>query len=98
MLDLGGLPGESLIRTGVADLRGGRLTVEALTLAVANERLRSLGIEISCPVPLPDERELALYEELQRSAVDDPFARYSSLIRELDSFLEAAEGRRRRAA
>ena len=41
------------------------------------------------------DREIALYEHLCSSGVDDAYARYNALLRELTSFLEAGEARRR---
>lgn len=98
MVEIDGLPGEALVRQGLADLGRGSLSPAALTLAVASERLRALGAELPDTVELPAETEVALYAALQRSSVDDPFHRYNALLRELGSFLEAAEGRRRRSA
>lgn len=37
-----------------------------------------------------------LYQLLVEAQVDDPYLSYNALLRELDSFLEAAEGRLRR--
>lgn len=95
MVDLADLPGAMLVRRGVDDLAERRLSVEALTVAIASERLRQLGIELA-PAVLPPDRELALYEALL-AGEGDAYARYNSLRRELDSFLEALEARRRRA-
>ena len=96
MTDWSGLPGAALVDRGLADLRAGQLSCEALTLALAPTRLRGLGIELPDAPALPDDRELALYATLGGSGVDDPYYRYNSLRRELDSFLEALEARVRR--
>lgn len=98
MIDLSGLPGAPLVRRGLRDLAERRLSAEGLTVAIASERLRQLGIELA-PAELPRGRELALYAALlaQGEAGADAYARYNSLRRELDSFLEALEARRRRA-
>lgn len=101
MLDLAGLPGEELVRAGLADLTAGRLTAAAFTLTIASDRLQQLGIELpALPVgaAVPRQCELALYDKLVESGAPDPYGRYNALLRELSSFLEAAEGRRRRAA
>ena len=42
--------------------------------------------------------ELALYDRLVKRGEGDPYVRYNALLRELTSFLEAAEGRLRRVA
>lgn len=98
MTDLAGLPGAALVRRGLEDLAERRLSVEALTVAIASERLRRLGIGLA-PAELPRDRELALYAALRarHEVGTDAYARYNSLRRELDSFLEALEARRRRA-
>lgn len=96
MIDLDGLPGTALVRRGLADLARQSLTVEALVVAIASTRLRQLAIELPDESVFPPDRELALYAKLGERGEDDPYARYNSLRRELDSFLEALEGRRRR--
>jgi hypothetical protein len=95
--ELDGLPGEGLVRRGLTDLAAGRLSAEALTLGIASFRLRRLGIDLPGAASLPPDRELALYTALRTRAGHDAFARYNALRRELDSFLEALETRRRRA-
>jgi hypothetical protein len=98
MIDLDGLPGTALVRRGLTDLARQSLSVEALVVAIASTRLRELGIELRDESLLPPDRELALYAKLGDRGEDDPYTRYNSLRRELDSFLEALEGRRRREA
>jgi hypothetical protein len=95
MKDLRGLPGEALVGKALADLGRGALTLEALLLTLAVTRLRRLGIDLPEKLPLPEERELALYQALGRQGVDDAYARYNALLRELTSFLEALELRSR---
>ena len=99
--ELEGLPGEALIRAGLSDLVAGRVTPSALTLSTASDRLRELGIELPALPPgaaVARQCELALHDKLVQTGEVDPYARYNALLRELTSFLEAAEGRRRRAA
>lgn len=91
---LEGLPGAGWIRRGLEDARAGRWTAEALAVAVAPTRLRALGLHL--PAGLPDHPELALHALLEQEGVDDAYGRYNALLRELDSFMEALEGRRRR--
>ena len=101
MLDLTDLPGEAMVSQGLADLAAGRVSSAALTLSSASDRLRHLGIELPAlpsGAALPRQCELALYEKLVALGESDPYACYNALVRELTSFLEAAEGRRRRAA
>ncbi len=95
--ELEDLPGWELVRAGVADAHAGRWTVEALTVSTARSRLSALGLPWNVDVT-PDDSELALYARLGADGSDDPYGRYNSLLRELDSFIEALESRRRRGA
>lgn len=91
---LEGLPGADWVLRGLTDARADRWSAEALAVAVAPTRLRGLGLDV--PTDLPEAPELALYASLQHAGVDDPYGRYNAMLRELDSFIEALEGRRRR--
>ena len=82
------------MRRGLGDAARDRWTVDALLIAVAASRLRALGLDV--PETVPAEAELRLYEALQQEGIADPYGRYNSMLRELDSFVEALEGRRRR--
>ncbi len=96
-LELDGLPGANLVRRGMADLEAGLRSPEALLVCVAPGRLRKLGLALSTGAgPLPNEPELALYRALGAAGCDDPYYRYNALLREFDSFLEAAAARQRR--
>ncbi len=89
------LPGAEWIRQGLLDLSAERETPASLALFAAAGRLRSLGF------PIPDypknqaEPELVLYEAL-RGQGGDAYTRYNAMRRQLDSCIEALEGRRRR--
>lgn len=85
-----GLPGAHLVEKGLADLSRRELTPDGLLLAVAEGRLRRLGVTLPS-VELPAQREIALYEMLGTSGLADPYARYNAMLRELSSFLEALE-------
>jgi len=96
MTDLDDLPGATLVRRGLDDLSRAKLSAEALTLAAASTRLRRLGLALPDEQTLPPDRELALYALLCERGEEDPYLRFNSLRRELDSFIEALEARRRR--
>lgn len=98
--ELSGLPGAARVERGLADLQSGRRSLEALWLAAAATRLRSLELPVPPSDRLPAEPELALYAALrdQCDDCDDPYYRYNALREELDSFLAALEARVRRAA
>ena len=101
MLDLTGLPGEDLVKRGQLDLVAGEVTIAAMVVSVAGDRLRSLGVDLEAlpeSAAPPRQCEMALYELLLEAQVTDPYVRYNALLRELGSFLEAAEGRLRHAA
>lgn len=94
--DLSGLPGAERVERGLADLQRGHRSVEALLLAAASIRLRSLGLPVPPPERIPRDPEWALYVALDAEC-DDPFYRYNALRAELSSFLEALEVRVARA-
>lgn len=98
MLDTRGLPGAERVLQGLRELSEGSASPQALLVCVAAGRLRRVGL----PVPELEpgsEPQLRLYEELRRSAApgEDPYHRYNAWLRELSSFLEAAEQRARSA-
>lgn len=83
------LPGADLIEAGLADLRAGRETVEALLVAIGAPRLRTLGLDL--PEKLPLNPEHRLYHLLAADDSDSAHSRYNALIRRLVSFEQAAE-------
>lgn len=92
------LPGEALIERGLADLAGGRITREALLVAIGARRLRWLGVPV--PEHAPRDPEHALYRLIEAEDARDAHARYNALVRRLVSYehaLEAERGRARRA-
>ena len=91
-----GLPGESLLREGLADVTAGRHTIPAYLIAIASPRMRDTGF-IKEPSPdLQEDAELKLYRLLGKSEGDgkgDAYARYNALLRELVSFEHALDRR-----
>lgn len=83
------LPGADLIEKGLADLRGGRETAEALLIAIGAPRLRSIGLQL--PDNLPPDPEHRLYDLLSLDDSDSAHSRYNALIRRLVSYERAAE-------
>lgn len=83
------LPGGDLIEKGLADLRAGKETVEALLLAIGAPRLRDIGLKL--PDDLPVNPEHRLYQLLARDDSDSAHSRYNALVRRLVSFERAAE-------
>ncbi|HXE30842.1 MAG TPA: hypothetical protein VN515_03460 [Terriglobales bacterium] len=88
-----GLPGEAMIRSGLADYQAGRRTVNALAAASAQTRLREAGL-LPGGLPAWPEPELTLYR-LLRQEPGDAYSRYNAILRELSSFLNALDRRLR---
>ena len=91
---LSGLPGETLVRNGLADLKSGRHTTAACLAAIARNRLISAGVIAEEETPAFPEPELHLYQLLRREG-GDAYSRYNSLMRELVSFEMALDRRSR---
>lgn len=92
---IAGLPGEAMVRRGLADYRAGLCTAEALLVQIARPRLSSCGLLPPISNSM-DEHELQLYRLLKAQG-GDAYARYNALLGELVSF-EMALDRRLRIA
>lgn len=87
------LPGETLVRQGLADLQSGQHTVPACLVSIAQTRFRRAGLlHATDTFPPPPEPELQLYRLLRRAG-GDAYSRYNSLLRELISFEQALDRR-----
>jgi hypothetical protein len=82
------LPGEDLVRKGIADLQRGVESDEALLVSIGAVRLRRLGYDVSDPLASPESH---LYDRLSNENPDAAHSRYNALIRRLVSFERAAE-------
>jgi hypothetical protein len=88
-VDLSRLPGSDLVQAGLADLRSGVESVEALLVAIGAPRLRRLGLDVpESPFASPEHR---LYERLRQDDPDRAHSRYNALLGRLVSFERAAE-------
>ncbi len=83
-----GLPGGDLVGKGIADLRDGLETVEALLVSIGSPRLRRIGFEVPPAIERPERR---LYDRLAAEDPDAAHGRFNALIRRLVSFERAAE-------
>jgi len=92
---IAGLPGETLVRQGLADLQSGRRTISACLVGIARGRLRHAGLLVGTEALAPEEPELQLYRLLRHEG-GDAYSRYNSLLRELVSFEQALDRRRNR--
>ncbi len=81
------LPGEDLVRRGIADLERGTESVDALLVSIGAPRLRRLGLDLPEPIASPEHR---LYELLHAEHGDGAHSRYNALVRRLVSFEQAA--------
>jgi hypothetical protein len=89
--DTGGcLPGEEIVKQGLADLASGSLTESALVLLVAGPRLRRLGLAIPDQPP-GGPFEHALYETIEQRLGPAAHSHYNGLIRRIVSYARALE-------
>ncbi|HEV2453162.1 MAG TPA: hypothetical protein VGY98_02810, partial [Verrucomicrobiae bacterium] len=65
-----GLPGESLVREGLADIQAGRQTAPAFLVAIASPRLRRAGLLTGIHPESTPEPELSLYRLLRAEGGD----------------------------
>jgi hypothetical protein len=82
------LPGGELVERGIADLRAGRETAEALLVSIGASRLRSVGIELPSAIASPEHK---LYLLLARETGDAAHSTYNALVRRLVSFERTAQ-------
>ena len=92
---LRGLPGEALLREGLADFGSGRCTIPACLVGMARPRLRRAGLITGVLAGSFPEPERQLYH-LFRQEGGDAYSRYNALIRELVSFEQALDRRQYR--
>ena len=86
-----GAPGAELVVPGLRDLHAGRVTTEALVVAVGASRLRALGFDVPPTEAGPEHR---LYRHLVEREGDNAHSAYNALVRRLVSFERAMDGRR----
>jgi hypothetical protein len=92
---ISGLPGEELVRQGLADFQSGLCTIPACLVCIARPRLSRAGL---MPQSIPgqsSEPELQLYDLLKGEG-GDAYSRYNALVRELVSFENALDRRIRK--
>ena len=90
-----GLPGEALLRQGLADFQSGRCTIPACLVGMARSRLRRAGLITGAVDGSLPEPERQLYR-LLRAEGGDAYSRYNALIRELVSFEQSLDRRQSR--
>jgi len=80
------LPGGDLVAHGIADLRDGNETLEALLVSIGRPRLLALGVDVPHGI---DDPEHGLYGLLAADDPDSAHSRYNALVRRLVSFERA---------
>ena len=83
------LPGNDLVREGIADLKAGRRTAAALLVTMAGPRLRRLGVEV--PDAAGEAAGHRLYELLSTDDLYDPYRHYNALVGRIVRFARALE-------
>jgi hypothetical protein len=84
------LPGEELVKEGLADLSQARETDYSLLLLIAGPRLRALGLDIPPrTATIPFEHQL--FARLNERLGDAAHSYYNSLIRRIVSYAHALE-------
>lgn len=92
--DLTGLPGEEMIRQGLADLMSGEESVPALLIQIGASRMREAGLPVPQLPPPATSAELRLYSLLCLQHGANAYSQYNALLRRLISFEQALECRR----
>jgi hypothetical protein len=89
---IAGLPGEDLVRQGLADFQSGRCTIAACLVRMAQPRLSRAGLMPQSVPGQVSEPERQLYHLLNLGG-GDAYSRYHALVRELISFENALDRR-----
>jgi len=84
--DLARYPGGDLVSKGLADLRAGECTEEALLLLIARSRLTALGFEVPVLPDVPVPYEHTLYEAIEKRLPGGAHAAYNALVARIVSF------------
>jgi hypothetical protein len=90
---ISGLPGEKVVRQGLADFQAGLCTIPACLVRIARPRLSRAGLMPQSVQGQSSEPELQLYDLLKREG-GDAYSRYNALLRELISFENALDRRK----
>jgi hypothetical protein len=84
------LPGAEIVLPGIADLKSGEMSIDALAVLSAAPRIRALGLETGVAKgEIPAAHQL--YEQLHRDLGDAAHSRYNAILGRVTSFAQAAE-------
>lgn len=84
------LPGAEIVLPGIADLKAGRSSTNALAVESAASRLRALGLDAP-GTPGGEPAAHRLYRQLHRELGDSAHSRYNAILSRVASFARAAE-------
>jgi hypothetical protein len=85
------LPGAEIVDKGLADLRAGVESAEALLVEAFATRLRRAGVPVPELAPRAEWAELRLYRVLCAAQPAGAHGRYNALLRRMVSYARAAE-------
>lgn len=83
------LPGGELVSTGLADLKNGIVSENALLVSLASPRLRGLGLEVPSLAMTDEPYEHRLFSALEIRLDKGAHAAYNALIARIVSFANA---------
>lgn len=84
------LPGAEIVLAGIADLKAGRMSTDALAVQSAASRLRSVGLD-AMSTEGGEPAAHRLYQQLHREFGDGAHSRYNAILSRVTSFARAAE-------
>ena len=98
LLPIEGLPAADLMTSGLRDIFADKLSIGSLLVRICWSRLQWSGVlpaDAVKPAPLGRDAEHVLYEMLCLQHGREAYSEYRALIRQLTSFNNAADQRRR---
>jgi hypothetical protein len=88
MEDLSAYPGGDLVSKGIADLKAGNRTEEALLVSISSTRLRRLGFDFPSLALASLSPEIALYSAIEARLPRGAYGTYNALIQRVVSFIQ----------
>lgn len=84
------LPGAEIVLPGIADVKAGRMSANALAVQSASSRLQEIGLDArSSEGEIPAAHRL--YQQLYEELGDGAHSRYNAILGRVTSFAQAAE-------
>jgi len=85
------LPGGEIVLKGLADLRAGLVSEDALLILIARRRLIEHGFDVLAPKNVERPYEHRLYESIERRMPKGAHSEYNALIQRIVSFENALD-------